>query len=178
MKKIFFLAAISSALVWSACSGGASEVKEDVVPAGMTAVDLKDQGLPLKINIPDSTNGVAMITETPQGVEVKIGMHFDMIINSASAEESDIAKYRPILEAADELPKTFTQPDSATLRWEVNISDSPMCHFYHTVKIGTTTYYVRDNNNNPDNNFKKEEVDKMLNSATSLRERPVDAPKA
>ncbi|HTL81808.1 MAG TPA: hypothetical protein VL651_08905 [Bacteroidia bacterium] len=177
MKKIFFLAAVTSALVWTACSGDKPATTEDVVPAGMVAKDLKDQGLPLKINIPDSTNGAATITETPTGVEVTVGAHFDILINSASAEESDITKYKPILEAADELPKTFTQPDSATLRWEVNLGSAPMCHFYHTVKIGTTTYYVRDNNNSAEP-FKAAEIDKMLNSAKSLRERPVDAPKS
>ena len=176
MKKVILFAALATAFVWSACSS-TPEVKEDIVPAGMQAKDLTEQGLPLKINIPDSTNGPASISETPTGVEVKVGMSFDIMINSASAEESDITKYRPILEAADELPKTFTQPDSATLRWEVNLGGAPMCHFYHTVKIGTTTYYVRDNNN-ADNSFKSENIDAMLKSATSLRERPAAAPKS
>jgi hypothetical protein len=177
MKRYFFIAAVASGLLFS-CSGDTPKTTEDVVPTGMTAKDLTQQGLPLKINIPDSTNGSAEISETPTGIEIKVGNHFDILVNTASAEEADLTKMKPLLEAADELPKTFTQPDASTLRWEVNISDHPMCHFFHIVKIGNTTYYVRDNNNNPDNDFKKEDVDKMLQSASSLREKPAETPKA
>lgn len=177
MKRIFLLAAFAPFIITS-CSNDKTATTEDVVPKGMQAKDLKEQGLPLKINVPDSTNGPAEITETPTGIEVKIGSHFDLMVNTASAEESDIAKLKPVIEAGDELPKTFTVNDATDLQWEINLGDRTICHFFHIVKIDNTTYYVRDNNNNPDNEFKKEDITRMLESAKSLRARPAVAPKS
>ncbi|MBI3511032.1 MAG: hypothetical protein HY064_10245 [Bacteroidetes bacterium] len=178
MKQIIFFAACFIPLLWTACGGDKPKEAADTVPKGMVAKELKPQGLPLKINIPDSTFGLAVISETPEGVEVKVGALYDIIVNSASAEESDAMKYKPIVAASDELPKKFTDSSATDLRWEINLGDRTLCHFYHIVKIDNTTYYVRDNMNNTDNEFKKENIDKMLISAKSLRAIPPPAPKS
>ncbi len=187
MKRILFIAAISAPLVWISCSGNKSGGEtEDVIPKGMKCLTLNDKslhldstGFPVKINVPDSTFYPSIFaTATPSGVEVKIGPHFDMLVNIGGAEEADLAKQKTLIGAADAGMSTFINSDSSSLEWETKFGDLSVFHFYSVVKIGTATYYVRDNINNPDNQFKKEEIEKMMESAKSLRAKPVDAPKA
>lgn len=176
MKRFLLIAAIAAPLLWSSCSGNKQEVQEDVVPKGMKALDLTHLGLPLKINVPDSNFYPVIDTmETPTGIEIKIGNHFDIIVNHAGPDEGDLAKMKPVIEAGDELPKNFTANDSTLLRWEVSITDPPMAHFYQVIHINGETYFVRDNVNNTDNAFKKEEIDRMVESAKSLRAKPAAA---
>jgi hypothetical protein len=184
MKRILFIAAISAPLLWASCSGAPGE-KPDVVPAGMKALALDDKalhldstGFPVKINVPDSAfypNIYA--TATANGMEVKVGPHFDLLVNMGGAEESDLAKQKELIKATDIGESTFLVDDTASLLWEVKFGDLSVYHFYHVVKIGPQTYYIRDNSDNPENQFKKDEVEKMMESAKSLRAKP-SAPKA
>lgn len=64
---------------------------------------------------------------------------------------------------------TFTVNDATTLVWETKFGDLSMFHFYTLVKVGNDTYYVRDNTFNTNNQFKKEDVDRMLEASKSLR---------
>ena len=179
MKRIFLYLAITTLMIWSACSGD-KPVTADIIPKGMRPLDLKAMGYPVKINVPDSTYFTTLDTmSTPGGAEIKLGQHFDILVNFAGAEDADLQKQKGLIEAADAGMSTFLPSDSATLIYETKFGDLSMHHFIRIVKIGTDTYYVRDNKDNIDNQFKKEDIDKMIESAKSLRARPVpEAPKA
>ena len=169
MKKLFILAALALPLMWTACGNDQQETQEEVIPKGMVAVDLIKLGHPVKINVPDSTMGVIDTLATPNGIQVRVGSKFDLLVNIGGAEETDLAKQKSLIEATDAGMSTFTVNDATTLIWETKFGEMSMFHFYTTVKVGDDTYYVRDNNVNPENQFKKEDIDRMLESAKSLR---------
>jgi hypothetical protein len=185
MKRILFIAAISLPLIWTACSGDKPGEAEDIVPKGMKGLALDDKalhldstGFPVKINVPDSDfypNIYA--TATANGMEVKVGPHFDILVNMGGAEESNLAKQKELIKATDIGESTFLVDDTTSLLWQVKFGDLSVYHFYHIVRIGNEIYYVRDNIDNPENQFKKEEVEKMMESAKSLRSKP-SVPKA
>lgn len=181
MKRLLLIAAMAAPLMWYACSDStATTEKEDIVPKGMKALSLKTLGFPVKINIPDSAYYPTIDTmETPGGVQVRVGNHFDILVNTAGAEESDLAKMKTVIEAGDELPKTFSVNDSTTLVWETKIGETSMgTHFFKLVRTATGVYYVRDNNNNPENNFNADDIKRMMESASSVREIPAPKPEA
>ncbi len=179
MKRIFLLAAIIAPMIWTACSGNKTDTTEDIVPKGMKALDLKWMGYPVKINVPDSNFFPTIDSSaTPNGAEIRIGQHFDILVNFATAEDANLEKQKGLLAATDAGVSTVTFSDSSSLVWETKFGDAAFQHFIYLVKIGKDTYFVRDNNNNPDNQFKKADIDKMIETAKSLRARPVDPPKA
>ena len=174
MKKLFFIAAFALPLMWVACNGDKPQVQEEVIPKGMVALDLKPVGYPVKINIPDSTSGVLDTLMTPNGEQIRIGTKFDMLVNVGGPEETDLAAQKQLIEAQDAGMSNFVVNDNTTLVWETKFGDLSMFHFYIVVKAGNDTYYVRDNYVDPNNQFKKEDVDRMMESAKSLR--PLEAP--
>lgn len=182
MKRILFLAALALPMMWYACSDSATKdtEAEDVVPKGMKALSLKTLGQPVKINIPDSAYYPTIDTmETPSGIQVRVGSHFDILVNTAGAEEMDLKKMKTVIEAGDELPKTFSVNDSTTLVWENKVGDMSMgSHFFMLVRTSTGVFYIRDNYTNPENQFKPEEIMKMMESAKSLRALPAPKPEA
>lgn len=180
MKRLLLIAAMASPLMWYACSDATETEAEDIVPAGMKALSLKTLGFPVKINIPDSAYYPTIDTmETPAGVQVRVGNHFDILVNTAGDEEKDLAKMKTVIEAGDELPKTFSVNDSTTLVWETKIGDVSMgSHFFKLIRTSTGIFYIRDNNTNPENQFKPEEITRMMESAKSLRALPAPKPEA
>lgn len=176
MKRLFLIALIVAPIMWTACSGDKTEITEDIVPKGMKALNLKAMGYPVKINVPDSNYFPTIDSAaTPNGAQIRIGQHFDILINFAAAEDADLAKQKELIAAADAGMSNFLAGDSATLVWETKFGDLSMHHFMRIVKIGTDTYTVRDNKDNTENQFKKEDIDKMIESAKSLRAIPVEA---
>lgn len=178
MKKLFIIAALALPLAWTACSGGDKpQEQQEVIPKGMVAVDLSmgKMGYPLKINAPDSTFGIIDTVVTPGGIQVRVGSKFDLLVNQGGPEETDLAKQKALIESTDAGTSTFTVNDATTLVWETKFGEMSMFHFYTVVKVGNDTYYVRDNNTNTDNQFKKEDVDRMLESAKSLRAKAAPA---
>jgi hypothetical protein len=177
MKRIFLFTLLAAPIFWTAC-GNKTETTEDIVPKGMIALDLglnhDTAGFPVKINVPDS-NYFPTIEKnaTANGVQVRIGQHFDILVNTAAPEDADLAKQKTLIAADDAGVQNFLSGDSATLVWETKFGDLSMHHFIRVVKIGADTYTVRDNKDNTENQFKKEDVDKMIESAKSLRARAV-----
>lgn len=173
MKKLFIIAALALPLLWSACGEEKPKEAEEVIPKGMVGVSLEKMGQPVKINAPDSVSGVMDTMATPNGIQVRVGNHFDLLVNLGGPEESDLAKVKALIEATDAGMSTFTVNDATTLVWETKFGEGDgalsQFHFYTLVKVGTDTYYVRDNAFNPDNQFKKEDVDRMLEASKSLR---------
>jgi hypothetical protein len=163
-------------IFWTACSGDKPETKEDIVPKGMIALDLKSMGYPVKINVPDSNYFPTIDSmASANGAQIRIGQHFDILVNFATPEDADLEKQKVLIQADNAGTPTFLTGDSTTLVWETKFADLSMHHFIHIVKIGTDTYFVRDNKDNVDNQFSKPDVDKMIESAKSLRARPADA---
>jgi hypothetical protein len=138
-------------------------------------------GYPVKINVPDSNYFPKIDTvASANGAQIRIGQHFDILVNFTTDEDADLEKQKGLINAADAGMSNFLAGDSTTLVWETKFGDLSMHHFIHLVKVGDKTYMVRDNNDNVDNQFSKPDVDKMIESAKSLRARPADAeaPKA
>jgi hypothetical protein len=179
MKRFLFVLAFATPFLWTACSGDPKEtVVEDVVPAGMKSINLTSLGMPMKINIPDSSYyPIVDTSETPQGIRIHIGQHFDMYVNTAGAEESNLQEMKKVIEASDELPKNFTVTSDSLLVWANDLGGAPMNHFFMLIKTASGTYYVRDNKES-ENPFTKEEVDRMMQSAKSLRPIPAATPPA
>jgi hypothetical protein len=174
MKQLFFAAALS-ALLFQACSGDTKNNNtDDVVPANQTALDLTAQGFPLKINVPDSTIGIAEVMETAGGVEILVGSKFDIMVNTAAPEDMDMKQQKALAQASmDGATVKFTIDTDTTLVWETKFGDlEAVNHFYMLKKIGNDTYYVRDNNQNPENQFKAAEITRMQEAARSLRAKP------
>src|ERR1044072_828651 len=101
MKKLLILAAFALPLVWTACSGDKPEVTEDIIPKGMVAVNLQNLGQPVKINAPDSSAGVMDTIATPNGIQVRVGNNFDLLVNVGGPEETALAKQKALIESAD-----------------------------------------------------------------------------
>jgi hypothetical protein len=170
MKRILLIAAFVAPLAWTACSDNKPGTTEVEIPKGMKALDLTTLGQPVMINVPDSNFFPTIDTmETPAGIQVRIGTHFDILINAAGAEEGDLAKQKELINATDAGMNNFSGGDSATLMWETKFGELSMHHFYRVVKVGNATYFVRDNNSNPDNQFNKQDIERMIESAKSLR---------
>ncbi len=175
MKRIFLLALLAAPIFWTACSGD-KETAEEVIPKGMIALDLKNLGYPVKINVPDSNYFPTVDTiASANGAQIRIGQHFDILVNFTTPEDADLEKQKGLITAADAGMSNFLTGDAETLIWETKFGDLSMHHFIRLVKIGDKTYMVRDNNDNTDNQFSKADVDKMIESAKSLRARAADA---
>jgi hypothetical protein len=169
MKKLLMIAALALPLMWTACGEDKPVETEDVIPKGMRAVDLGPTGLPVKINAPDSVMGILDTAATPNGTKVRVGNNFDLLVNLGGTEELDLAAIKSLVEATDAGMSTFTVNDQTTLVWETKFGDLSMFHFYTLVKVGNDTYYVRDNIFDPNNQFKKEDIDRMLEAAKTVR---------
>ncbi|HLG04027.1 MAG TPA: hypothetical protein VI731_10565 [Bacteroidia bacterium] len=173
------LLATLSLTLFNSCGNPTTQSTEDVVPAGWRAIDLTNSGQPLLINVPDSSYFPTVDTmETPTGIQVRVGRNFDLLVNVAGPEEADLEKQKALINATDAGANTFLSSDSATLIWETKFGELSMHHFYRIVKTAHGNFYVRDNNANTDNQFKKEDIDRMVESAKSLRAKPSAQPAA
>jgi hypothetical protein len=177
MKKLLF--AVAAVAFLQSCSGDSKTTTEDVVPAGQTALDLTAQGFPLKINIPDSTFGVAEVMENAGGIEIKVGSKFDIMVNTAAPEDLDIKQQKALAQAAmDGATVNFVTDSDSLLVWETKFFDlKPSRHFYLIRKIGEDNYIVRDNNQNAENQFEAAEITRMQDAAKTLRAKPAPAAK-
>ncbi|MGL4596093.1 MAG: hypothetical protein ACRCYO_01115, partial [Bacteroidia bacterium] len=156
-----------------------SETAPEVIPPGMAVADLTAQGFTVKINIPDSTKGVAQISEAPGGVQLHVGNNFDIVVNVATGEDADLKARKALITATDAGVSTFSTENDSTLIWETKFGEEHAAsHFCVIRKIGADAYLIHDNSDNPENQFKKEAIEKMIESARSLRAKPVEAPKS
>jgi hypothetical protein len=98
----------------------------------MRAVDLKPMGFTVKINVPDSSIGVLDTMNTPTGVQIRVGNKYDVLVNTAGAEEQDLKKQQEIIKASVDVGETnFLVSDSTTLVWETKFGDLAQYHFFH-----------------------------------------------
>jgi hypothetical protein len=183
MKNAFYAVAIAGITMVAASCSNTTSVVEEVVPAGMVAVDLSGHGFPLKINVPDSvaqmTMGKMELSEGGAwgGASVVLGKTFQLNINSADAEAADMAQQKVLLAATDAGECTFSTDNDSTLVYVVKFGEEiKRHHFYMIKKIGAEKYVVRDLPD-PDAEYSEADIQKMMEAAKSLRAKPA-APKA
>lgn len=169
---IYFITLSTSGLLLQAC--GDTSKKTEQVPNGQLVLDLSAQGFPLCINVPDSTFGNAELIENANGIEIRIGNKYDILVNAAGPEDADMKQQKALASASVDVGSNNFMIDSDTLLvWETKFGDlPPQQHFYRLVKIGNDIYYVRDNNQNTTSEFSQADIQRMIESSRSLRIKP------
>src|SRR3954471_24772243 len=95
MKKILLLLATPAIIMLAACGGSKTDATTPAMP-GMMEVELKINGNPLTIMVPESTKGKMEMTEQSWGAtEIKVGKDFQISIEEGEGDvalmKSDIA---------------------------------------------------------------------------------------
>jgi hypothetical protein len=164
---LVFLFAFSAAAIMSC---GAKKEAEKI--PGMIEVDLTSYGLPLTINIPDSSRGKMEIVSAPDGtVKIKVGKNFQLFLYEGAG---DIALTKSDI-AGDEVKKLqkYVIDEPATILYESQIPNSdPEFHLYTIVKAGEKSYVVEDIK---EEILGEEAAKKILESAKSLKPKAAKA---
>lgn len=170
MKKLFtILSVLTLSLASTSC--GNKESKQDIqAPAGMVALDLSKYGKQFSIFVPDTTQAKLEVVEQSWGaLEVKVGKTFQL---SITEDPGDIELKKSDVKSNDvNIFKAFVVEEPLTIMWESAITKSEY-HFYTIQKAAGNTYVFEDivpANGEP---LSKEAIQKMLDSAKSLVEKP------
>lgn len=170
MKKLFtLLSALTLAVAITSCGG--KETKQDIqAPAGMVALDLSKYGKQFSMFVPDTTAQKLEITEQSWGaLEIKVGKNFQV---SITEDPGDIELRKSDIKSNDvNVFKSFIIEEPLTIMWESSITQ-PEYHFYSIQKVGANSYVFEDivpANGEP---LGKEAIQKMLDSAKQLVEKP------
>lgn len=169
MKKIINL--FSAALLMSvivSCGDKKTEVAI-VAPQGMNVLDLSKFGKPFVIFVPDTTAAKLTVTEQQSGaLEVRVGKTFAISINEQAA---DLAfKKTEIKEDEINKFKSFIAEDPNGIFWESEIT-APEYHFLINQKIGNSEYSFEEVKSTEAEPFSKDAVQKMYESAKSIKEK-------
>lgn len=143
-------------------------------PQGMNVLDLSKYGKPFAIFVPDTNNAKLNITEQSWGaLEIKVGNGYAI---SISEEEADFGLRKADIKA-DEVNrfKSFIVEEPTTLMWESEITQ-PEFHFISVQKIGNTAYTFEDIKSTDAEPFGKENIQKMLDAARSIKEIKKETP--
>jgi hypothetical protein len=167
MKKIFLFLISASVLVPAGCGNGKNDTVDTSVPQGMVAADLSEQGMPILINVPDSTVGRLQIVPNPQGgVDVKVGKNFQITILEGAGEGIDMKKK---LITQDDVRKfvkyVVEEPNAIVWEWQME-GGEPEFHFYAIIKAGEKSYEVFDVIGEV---FSEKAAMDMLSAAKSIR---------
>ncbi len=142
MKKTLLLLAAPALLFFAGC--GSKPAPAAAMP-GMVEKTFKVNGSNLTIMVPDSTKGIAEITEQPSGAtEIKVGADFQISVEEG---EGDIALTKSdVKDAAVFKFQRYLKDEPALLFWESKNADIPdsRFHFYTTAKIGKSSYIIKD----------------------------------
>jgi len=128
-------------------TGCKSSGNEKNIP-GMVDLKLTNYGLPISVQVPDTTKTPVEVTTMTTGtVEIKSGKSFQIDI---TAGDADIQAKKTDLSQDDiKKVKRFITDEPTALVWEAQISDlKPEFHFYLTSKIGKDSYTIEDAKNN------------------------------
>ena len=154
-----FIIAISVAMI--GCKGSKKEETAEI--SGMIKVDLTSYGLPVTINLPDSTKGKLEIEAAADGtIKIKVRKAFQISLyedpGDITLKKSDIA--------GDEVKKLqkYVIDEPTTILYETLITE-PEFHFYTIVKAGDKSYVVEDIVGEI---FSEEAAKTMLESAKSI----------
>lgn len=143
MKKALLLIATPVVLFLASCGGSKSDEKTTI--PGMVETVIKVNSNELYIMIPDSTKGMAEITEQPWGAtEIKVGADFHI---SVEENEGDIALMKTDITGNEVFKlQRYLKDEPTLLFWEAKNENMPDArfHFYSIVKIANTSYVVKD----------------------------------
>ena len=177
MKKLFTLiTALVFAVSLQNCGDKKEEQPKVEAPAGMITHDLSKNGKPFTIFVPDTANAKLEVMEQTWGaLEIKIGKDFQI---SITEDPGDIELRKSDIKG-DEVNKfkAFVAEEPSAIMWESEIT-KPEFHFYSIQKLGTSTYVFEDIKSTDGEPFGKEAVQKMFDSAKSLKEAVKTAPEA
>lgn len=173
MKKALLLIATPVVLFFASCGGSKSDEKT-IIP-GMVENVIKVNSNELYIMIPDSTKGVAEITEQPWGAtEIKVGADFHI---SVEENEGDIPLMKTDITGNEVFKlQRYIKDEPALLFWEAKNENMPDArfHFYSIVKIGNASYVVKDVERLEAYNEKATQL--MLDASLTLKPKAADKP--
>ena len=160
MKNLFLLI-ITAFVVLTGC-GGAKE--EAVKIPGMMPLDLSSHGLPVIINVPDSSKGKLEVIDQSWGAtEIKVGKEFQI---SVSAGEGDMALAKSDVAGNDVNKfKRYVVDEPEAILYESAITE-PEFHFYSVIKVGDASYVVEDIKGEM---FSEKSAQTMLQSAKGMK---------
>ena len=143
MKKALLLIATPVVLFFASCGGSKSDEKR-IIP-GMIETVITVNSNEFYIMIPDSTIGVAEITEQPWGAtEIKVGTDFHI---SVEENEGDISLMKTDI-TGNEVFKLlrYIKDEPTLLFWEAKNENMPdtRFHLYSIVKTENASYIIKD----------------------------------
>ena len=167
MKKLFLFAVRVFILSLAGCGNGKTDDSANAgVPQGMVAADLSVQGLPILVNVPDSTTGpLEIISNAQGGADVKVGKNFQMTITEGGGDmemkknditHDDVRKFMKYI---------VEDPNALVWEWQMEGME-PEFHFYTVVKAGDKTFEVHDAEGEA---FSEKSATQMLDAAKSIR---------
>ncbi len=170
MKKLItLLSAFTLSLAIVSCGG--KDTKQNIeAPAGMVALDLSKYGKPFSVFVPDTVASKLEVVEQTWGaLEIKVGKAFQL---SITEDPGDIELRKSDIKSNDvNIFKSFVIDEPLTIMWESEIT-KPEYHFYSIQKIGANTYVFEDIVPADGTPLSKEAVQKMLDSAKKIVEKP------
>lgn len=172
MKKILSLLAIAATLSFMSCgnSKDGDDTTDTPVPVGMMALDLSEYGMNVLINIPDSTHGPLVTEDVGGAVRISVGNNFKIEVRTG---EGNMEMKKTVDIAKNEVYKldkyVVEEPNTIIYQWHMEGSQ-PETRFFSVVKIGDQNYEVEDVAGEI---FSEESCKKMVESAKSLREKPL-----
>lgn len=149
------------------CSSSKGQGDNMTAPAGMIAIDLSSNAIPVIVNVPDTvSNGTLKITENGQGgVDITVGSNFkltviegsgDMVLKKTDISTDEVKKFKRFL--------TDT-PDAIV--WESQVEGmDPEYHFYEIVKVGDKSFEVYELSGEV---FTEKTINDMMNAGKSIR---------
>lgn len=170
MKKLFtILSVIALSIAISSCGG--KETQQNIeAPAGMVALDLSKFGKQFSIFVPDTTASKLEVIEQSWGaLEIKVGKGFHL---SITEDPGDMELRKSDIKSNDvNIFKSYLIEEPLTIMWESAIT-KPEFHFYSIQKIGENTYVFEDVVPADGEPLSKDAVQKMLDSAKKIIEKP------
>lgn len=185
MKKLLLCLAVAALSLGAGCNGnGSSESTEggstttsesDIAP-GLVEYDLSAHGLPLLIQVPDTSKAEPNIEYNNMGkLAVRIGKEFQIQIG----EEPDMELKR--MDLSEDLVFTSTmiseQPNFILYKSEVADADAgvaPRYHFYLVLEIDGVAYEISDIDEGEP--FDEAPIEEMLRCAQTIKAVPVVVP--
>jgi hypothetical protein len=166
---ITILSAFTLSLSIISC-GGKESSQNIEAPAGMVALDLSKFGKQFSVFVPDTTAAKLEIVEQSWGaLEIKVGKAFHI---SISEDPGDIELQKSDIKSNDvNIFKSFVIDEPLTIMWESEIT-KPEYHFYSIQKVGNNTYVFQDVVSADGQPFGKDAVQKMVDSAKKIIEKP------
>ncbi|MGE0568906.1 MAG: hypothetical protein AB7O73_13260 [Bacteroidia bacterium] len=177
MRKLLLSGLILSGLLFSSCGESGPQEEPIVAPEGMHVLDLNRYGKPFIVFVPDTVKNKLEIVEQSYGaLDIMCGNNFGI---SILGQKEDIELRKTEIKD-DEINKfkSYIVEEPEAIFWESAIID-PEFHFLINFKVGESEYNVRDLvDPAAEKPLGKEAVQKMFDSAKSIKEFKKAAPEA